>query len=59
MERKDRCKCGNRVPKGELKETGVCRACTREKKEKIDAEQEETERADRIAFYRDTLAFWR
>lgn len=38
---KDRCRCGNLVPKGvEFKEFGgTCRACARERQEKLDKAQ--------------------
>jgi hypothetical protein len=36
---KERCRCGNRVPPGELK-AGLCRACVREAAEKKAAEEE-------------------
>lgn len=35
----ERCRCGNLTPLGELKD-GLCLACTREKKERQEAEAE-------------------
>lgn len=54
-----RCRCGNRVTrKAELDEQGRCRACAREVRERLAAEAEACERAERIAFYQDSLSFW-
>jgi HJR/Mrr/RecB family endonuclease len=57
---KDRCRCGNLVPKDtEFKAYGgTCRACARERQEKKDSAQREAEFEERKAYYLSQHPFW-